>query len=162
MKTTLYKISSEFNELLTLIEEAEGEITEEMAQALEINEKELQRKALDYNSVIISQKAFITTIDEEIKRLQALKKQRQNLIKRLENNLLNAVNLFGEFVAGQFTFKTRKSTVVEVEDVNGLPSKYKVVKVTEAADKAAIKAAIKAGETIKGCSLKENINLSIK
>ena len=39
----------------------------------------------------------------------------------------------------------RKSETVEVDDVNKLPAPYKVVKVTEQADKAAIKAAIKDG-----------------
>ena len=49
-----------------------------------------------------------------------------------------------------------------VEDVNALPGDYKKVKVTETADKTAIKKALKAGEQIEGCSIQESINLKIK
>jgi hypothetical protein len=56
----------------------------------------------------------------------------------------------------------RKSETVEVEDVNLLPSLYKVVKVTEQADKVAIKSALKDGIFISGCRIKTHTNLQIK
>ena len=45
--------------------------------------------------------------------------------------------------------------------INSLPKELKVVKVTEQADKKAIKKAIEAGEAVKGCEIVENINLKI-
>ena len=83
-------------------------------------------------------------------------------MSRLKDNLLNAVKLFGKFEVGTVTFGTRKSSSVIVEDVNALPGDYKKVKVTETADKTAIKKALKAGEQIEGCSIQESINLKIK
>ena len=56
----------------------------------------------------------------------------------------------------------RKSESVEVDDVNQLPAAFKVVKVTEQADKAAIKAAIKDGVDIAGCRIETHRNLQIK
>jgi len=161
MKTTLYKIENEYIELLNSIEEMEGEITPEIEEQLAINEGQLQSKSISYLEIIGSTESYVERIDNEIKRLQALKKRNNNIVDKLKSRLLDAVNLFGNFEVGLTTFGTRKSTSVEVEDVNSLPTEYKTVKVTEAADKIAIGKALKAGQEIKGCILKENLNLKI-
>ena len=159
---SLYQINQDLLEIFQQVDEQEGELTPEQETALEIKEGELQQKAVAYREVIGNNEQFIQRIDDEIKRLQALKKQKQGLVQRLKDNLLNAVNLFGEFTVGTVTFGTRKSSSVIVEDVNALPGEYKKVKVTETADKTAIKKALKAGEQIEGCSIQESINLKIK
>jgi len=162
MKNNLFNIESDYLMLMDQIQEAEGEITEELAEALKINEAQLQGKSVAYLSVIKTAEAEVMIIDEEIKRLQGLKKTRQNLNTRLKDRLLEAVNLFGEFTSGLHTFGTRKSSSVEVEDVNALPKEYKVVKVTEQADKKALKEALKRGEEIEGVELVSKLNLNIK
>ena len=51
-----------------------------------------------------------------------------------------------------------------VQAIENTPEKrweFKTVKVTEAADKKAIKDAIKAGKDVPGCSIIENLNLKI-
>jgi len=162
MKTeTLYNITENYNELLKKIELAEGEISEEINQELEINEKQLQSKSIAYLSVIKNKESLTMQIDEEIKRLQALKKHHTSISNNLKNRLLNAVNLFGAFEVGFTKFSTRKSKVVIVEDVNSLPKDFKVIKVTEQADKKAIKQALESGEIIEGCTIQENKNLKI-
>jgi len=161
MKQNLFNIESDYLKLMDQIQEADGEITEELAEQLKINEAQLQGKSIAYLSVIKSVEAFNMQIDDEIKRLQQMKKTRTNLISRLKDRLLEAVNLFGEFTSGLHTFSTRKSSSIEVEDVNGLPKEFKVIKVTEQADKKALKEAIKRGEEIKGVSLVDKLNLKI-
>lgn len=162
MKTeTLYNITENYNELLKKIELAEGEISEEINQELEINEKQLQSKSIAYLSVIKNKESLTMQIDEEIKRLQALKKHHTSISNNLKNRLLNAVNLFGAFEVGFTKFSTRKSKAVIVEDVNSLPKDFKVIKVTEQADKKAIKQALESGEIIEGCTIQENKNLKI-
>ena len=162
MKTeTLYNITENYIDLLNKIELAEGEITEEVSQELEINEQQLQSKSIAYLSVIKNKEALTMQIDEEIKRLQALKKHHNNITKNLKDRLLNAVNLFGPFEVGFTKFSTRKSESVIVDDVNSLPKDFKVIKVTEQADKKAIKESLKAGNKIEGCSIQENKNLKI-
>ena len=160
---SLYKIESEYLELFARIEMADGELTPELESALEINKAELEVKSIAYVEVIKQRESFNTRIDDEIKRLHALKKQNDTLILRLKNNLLNAVNLFGNFEAGFLKFSTRKSKQVEVNiDPNDLPKEFKTVKVTETPDKNAIKKAIEQGQEVTGCRVVENINLQIK
>ena len=160
---TLYNINNDYLELISQVEEVEGVLTPELEQALTINKSELEVKSIAYVEVIKQRESLNERIDNEIKRLQALKKSNDTLVSKLKNNLLNAVNLFGNYEAGFIKLSTRKSKQVVIDyDVNDLPKQYKVVKVTETADKVAIKKAIESGETVYGCRLVENINLSIK
>ena len=161
MKKSLYHIEKEYLEIITQVEELDGELTPELEEQLSINETQLQSKSIAYLEFIGSKETLNSRIDDEIKRLQALKKSNNNLIKNLKNRLLDAVKLFGTFEVGLTTFGTRKSTAVQVQDVNSLPKEYKVVKLTEQADKKAIKEALKSGEVIEGCEIVENLNLKI-
>ena len=163
MEKSLYVIKEEYLDLISQIEQAEGELTPELESALTINKAELEVKSIAYVEVIKQRESFNARIDEEIKRLQAIKKANDNLVLRLKNNLLNAVNMFGNFEAGFLKLSTRKSKSVEVTiDTNDLPKEFKSIKVTEAPDKTAIKKAIESGQEIEGCRIVENINLAIK
>jgi len=158
----IFKISDEFLELLHRIEEEnEGELTEETAAELEIQEENLLTKAENYISVIKIKEGLVQTVDQEIKRLQAIKKREQKIIEWLSNNLEFAVKTFGEMEIGTNKLKLRKSSSVSVEDINSLPAEFKTVKVTEAANKAEIKKALKAGQQIEGCSIIEKQTLKI-
>lgn len=161
MGNTLYKIETEYLELINQVEEMEGELTPEIEEALKINELQLQGKSIAYLSVIKKNEHFANQLDEEIKRLQAIKKRTTNLNDNLKGRLLDAVKLYGDFETEFNKFGTRKSESIEVENVNGLPDKYKVIKVTESADKKALKEAIKNGEEIEGVTLNQNLNLKI-
>ena len=161
-KVTLFNVAHDYVELMNEIEEAEGELTPELAERLEINEKHLQTKSVAYLEVIRGKEAFNLMIDEEIKRLQAMKKRNNTLINNLKDRLVGAVNLFGEFTVGTVTFSTRKSVSLVIEDETKIPQKYQVKTVTTKPDKKAIKDAINEGEEIKGAYLSENRNLKIK
>lgn len=162
MKKTLYEITGEALAIYEQVEEQEGELTQELEEALIINESELQSKGIAYLEVIKERAALINTIDLEIKRLQAKKKANVNLKSRLEENLLLAQKTYGDFEIGLTTITTRASKSVHVEDVNSLPNHYKTVKIVESADKKLIKEALEAGVDIAGCSILENKNLRIK
>lgn len=161
MKTTLYNIEKDYLMLISQIEEAEGEITPQIEEQLTINETQLQGKSVAYLQVITTKEGINEAIDIEIKRLQAIKRRNNNLIDKLKDRLLEAVKLFGEFEVGFNKFGTRKSTSVQIDDIDSLPSKFTNVKITVAADKKAIKDAIKSGKKIKGCSIINNLNLKI-
>ena len=161
MKKSLYHIETEYRELINQVELSEGELTPEMEEQLMINETQLQSKSIAYLEFIGSKESFNTRIDDEIKRLQALKKSNNTLISNLKGRLLQAVKLYGAFEVGLTKFGTRKSQQVIVEDVNSLPSEFKTIKVTESANKTEIKKAIKAGEHITGCELLDVENLKI-
>ena len=161
MNKTLYVISDEYIKLLQEISDADGEITPEMSEALDITQDQLQGKTIVYLSVMKTNDAFVMQIDEEIKRLTALKKRSNTLTDNLKDRVLNAVLLFGEFTAGLQKFGIRKSQQIIVEDVNSLPAGYKTRKIVETADKALLKEAIKNGFEIKGVQLVTNQNLKI-
>jgi hypothetical protein len=161
MEQSIYNIIQDQRYTLQEIEELGGELTPELEAKLEIQAHQLEVKSVNYLHVISTKESFNGLIDAEIKRLQAMKKANDNLIDRLKDNLLNAVKTFGNFEVGLHKFGTRKSSTVEVEDVNQLPNEYKTIKITEAADKMAIKKAIESGIEIEGCYIKEHQNLKI-
>lgn len=161
MENSLFSITSEQKLLMLEIESLEGEITPEIEERLVITESQLQQKSIAYLEVIRQKEAYNSLIDNEIKRLQGLKKQTTNVIERLEENLLNAVKTFGVYTIGTQKFGTRKSSQIIVEDVNSLPDIYKKVVVTESADKMLLKEALKNGEEIKGVYIQDNVNLKI-
>ena len=74
MKKALYNIEREYLELAEQIEQAEGELTPELETALAITEGELQTKAVGYGFIIRESEGNIAIIDDELKRLTALKK----------------------------------------------------------------------------------------
>ena len=162
MNNTLYDIKQEYLELIQEVEEMEGELTPETEYKLNINQSELQNKAVAYHSYILSKDSFNMQIDSEIKRLQALKKKNNNVIENLKSRLIGAIQTFGDFTVGTNTFGLRKSERVEIEYVNLLSKEYKTIKVTEQADKIAIKKALKEGKQIENAYIVEQYNLKIK
>jgi hypothetical protein len=161
MGNSLFNITQEQKLLILEIESLEGEITPDIEERLLITENQLEQKSIAYLEVIRQKESYNSLIDAEIKRLQGLKKQTNNVIDKLEENLLNAVKIFGTYTVGTQKFSTRKSSQIIIDDVNSLPEKYKVIKVTESADKMQLKEALKNGEHIKGVYVQDNINLKI-
>jgi hypothetical protein len=162
--SNIYNITTEFLQLEAQLIENGGELTPEIEQALIINKDELQHKSIQYGYVIKSLSDNVDAIDNEIKRLQAMKKVNENAIDRLKDTLSSAMQLFGisELKTPTLKINFRKSEQVVVNDVNALPSDYKTIKVTEQADKIKIKQAIKGGEDVIGCELVTVQNLQIK
>jgi len=164
MKLTIYQIEQSYNQLAEQLLDNDGELTPELAEQLAITEEQLQNKSVAYSFVIKQMDADIDTIDAEIKRLQAAKKQREKASEYLKERIKHAMELFSieEIKTPLVKINFRKSESVWVDDVNALPADYKVVKVTEQADKAAIKEAIKNGADIIGCRVVTNHNLQIR
>lgn len=156
----LYNIKSEY--LAIAQELAEGELTPELEQALMITEANLQEKAINYGYVIKNFESEVDIIDEEIKRLNALKKARVNAVEKLKTNISDAMQLFGilEVKAPTFKMNFRKSESVEIYE--GLSQEYITEKISYQPDKIAIKNAIKEGKTVNGAGIIINYNLQIK
>ena len=156
----LYNIKSEY--LAIAQELAEGELTSELEQALMITEANLQEKAINYGYVIKNFESEVNIIDEEIKRLNALKKARVNAVEKLKTNISDAMQLFGilEVKAPTFKMNFRKSESVEIYE--GLSQEYITEKISYQPDKIAIKNAIKEGKTVNGAGIIINYNLQIK
>ena len=156
----LYNIKSEYLQIAQ--ELAEGELTPELEQALMITEANLQEKAINYGYVIKNFESEVDIIEEEIKRLNALKKARINAVEKLKTNISDAMQLFGilEVKAPTFKMNFRKSESVEIYE--GLSQEYITEKISYQPDKIAIKNAIKEGKTVNGAGIIINYNLQIK
>lgn len=164
MKVALYQIEQEYLNIVQSIIDAGGEITEEQETALSISKEQLQNKGVCYGFIVKELEGNIDLIDLEIKRLNALKKPLVNSIDRLKNNLSNAMQMFDvtELKTPLLKINFRKSESVEIEDIDLLDADFVKTTITKAADKIAIKEAIKQGENVQGAVLVTNQNLQIK
>jgi len=158
----LYEITQEAQYLAVLLETEE--LTPELEQALIINQDQLQAKAINYAKVIANYQAESDAIDQEIKRLKAMKDSREKKIEWLKESVKKAMLVSGieKVESPLFKVSIRRSEVVEVDLVEALPNAFQNVKNVVTADKVAIKEAIKRGENITGARLVENFNLQIK
>lgn len=163
-RQSLYQIRLDHYELIKIIEEADGEVTEEILQELQLNEKDFENKAVSYGFVI---KAFENTeeiIDKEIKRLVELKNKsakRQEMFKAI---LSEAMQQYGYEKIETPTLKLsfRKSEAVEITDEKLLPKDYLIIKTTEQPDKQKIKYYVKLGQVVPGAELVTRKSLQIK
>jgi hypothetical protein len=159
---SLFNITAEALQLASALEE--GEITPELETSLVINQEELQQKAINYAYVIKTVEYDISAIDEELKRLQAVKKAKNNVIDRMKESVVNAMGIYcmEKISSPTMNLSLRRSESVEVDLTEALPDDFKITKTTVTPDKVAIKQAIKQGENITGATLKVNYSLQIK
>lgn len=161
---SLWKIKTEYENILNDIINDDGIVSEQAEELLAINVEKRDEIATNYYHYINNLEHENAQIDEEIKRLQALKKRNKTKIDLLSRSIIGLINLYGDFKSNLFNFKTRKSTVVEVDEdcINALSEDYITTKTTVTPNKTAIKTALKNGLEINGCRLVEKHNLNIK
>ena len=164
MKLSLYTIEQNYLTLVENLIENGGELTPELETELAITKQDLQTKGVCYGFVCKQLESEVDLIDIEIKRLTALKKARNNSIDRLKNSLTQALNMFEieELKTPLLKINFRKSESIEVTDIDLLDAYFVKTTITKAADKIAIKEAIKQGENVQGAVLVTNQNLQIK
>jgi hypothetical protein len=165
---SIWNISQQYLELASIIEEAGGELTSEMEQELIITRESFAAKAEGYAKLILKLESEAEAAAAEIKRVQAIKKTKENTVLRLREALLQALLVFGQedgkdirrHETDLLKLSTRKSQSVEITDEDALPELFWVIK--KEISKSAISNALKAGEEIQGASLRENISLTIR
>lgn len=164
MEKSLFRISAEMQELTNELIDNGGELTPEIEKSLEISNAELETKSTGYSVVIRSLKYENDVINQEIKRLQSLKKSRENTIEKLKNALEYSMSVFGieEIKTEMNKINFRKSSSLEILDVDKVPNKYKTLVTDIKIDKNQIKKDLKDGVEIAGVQLLENKNLQIK
>jgi hypothetical protein len=161
---SIFKIQAEYQQIVNELIDNGGQLTSELELALQITKDNFHSKSENYAYITKQFNAEINIINEEVKRLEQSRKVREKAINRLKTNIEMAMITFevDKIETPLIKISFRKSESVEVEDINTLPALYKVVKVSESADKLKIKDAIKSGILIEGCSIKVNKNLQIK
>lgn len=92
----IFEISKELESVFDELEENDGELTEELEEKLSISQDEFRSKVNAYLSIIKHTESDVDCCDKEIKRLQSVKKSKQNTIDRLKNILVWAIDKFGD------------------------------------------------------------------
>ena len=151
-------------EITQYINEMEDETDEQMKQdMIETLTQELQEKNTNIIKVVRNFETNIMIIEDEIKRLQELKRRKNNNIKSLKKYVLAALDSIGmkkvETPLG--TVSVRNSKKVVIEDINKLPAEFVEIKQTLRADKKLIKEKLKVGK-VAGAHIEECKNLQIK
>lgn len=156
----IYQIEQSYLQLADQL--ATGETSPELEAQLEITESQMQEKGRNYGYVIKQLESDCEQIDNEIKRLQDMKRTRTNAADRLKSTLSQAMQLFGitEIKTATLRINFRKSKSIDI--IGDLESMYTVFKTTITPDKAMIKAAIESGIEVVGAVQVEHLNLQIK
>lgn len=181
---SMYQIRGEHLGLLKLIEEADGELTPEIEQALALTSEEFEDKAVSYGFVVKSFEDVEEVLDKEIKRLTDLKKKAAKRAEKFKDTLDKAMNEFGfeKIQTPTLTLSYRKSKPVELTDdfeekflsnvsimivlnEDAPPETAHLIEyfdVKAAPSKTRIGDALKAGAIVDGAKIAEKKNLQIK
>jgi hypothetical protein len=168
MSKSLFEIQSEYEVLLSTLEQAGNLPPEQQAELIEllsINEAEFKGKAEAYAITIRAKQARASELKAEAKRLSDWAKTEENLAERLTERILSAMQHQGLAKAEteHYRFGLRNSVAVDLDiEPDALPEGYKRVKTVIEADKTAIKAALERGESIPGARLVQRQSLQIR
>ena len=92
---SLYGIEAKLDRIFNEIEEAEGEMTPEQAEELEINEFNLREKLTSYVHYVDVLNSYVEGIKQKSIHLDTRKKVLENRIKKSKNIMLEAVEKYG-------------------------------------------------------------------
>lgn len=115
---TLFQLSADMAAIEDALWENGGELTEELAAAMQETESSLARKADGYGALIRSFASQKEIIKQEIDRLTKFKKTAENAEKRIKQHVCETMGMFGiDKIEGDRTKITRsRSTAVETND----------------------------------------------
>ena len=157
----LYQTSQDIRVLEKILQETESE---NLIKELDKLEQGFEQKLKNIWKLIRVYETYEIWIDDEIKRLQELKKHYKTQTWNLKNYVAYAMETTGKdkVETDLFKFSFRKSTAVEIFEEDKIPEDFKKQKVEIKIDKIELKKALQAGQEIEGAQLVERKNLQIK
>ncbi len=164
----LYEITAQYQNIYALLQNPEFAENEDILTALDQIEDAFENKAQQTIFMMKNIEAEIDPIDTEIKRLQAMKKARQNNIDRIKNRLRENMKAVGKskLNCGLFSlsYRLQKANAVELDEneflANNLDEELVTVKITP--NKTEIKRRLKNSEEIIGARLVDSEVLTIR
>lgn len=171
-KQTLWQLTEQGSKLEEMIENSinweTGEVDENYNKLTDLKDEInalVINKGKDLIYVLRKQDNYAEAIDEEIKRLQALKKSYAKKKENLSNYIkmcMIANNIKAiETPVGKLSIVNNAESV-EIYDESLIDKKFIKTKVEETISKTDIKNAIKNGEEVQGARLVRNTRLAIK
>ena len=167
MQKWLYDISERIEALQAVLDEQDNEsIATDVKNAIAaIYESDVPAAVADGIAYIKGQESQIDAIGAEIKRLQELKKARENRLARVRQgytDFLIAVNKTKmETPRGTMTVAAATYSTV-IDNIDELPDEYKRTTIKVDPDKTKIKEAISAGVNVTGAHLEAKQGIRIK
>lgn len=154
--SSLYEINQE---ILNCVDLETGEIIDEQAfEALQMERNEkLENIALWVKNLTSEAEALKAEEKAFYDRRKAAEKKAESLKRYLAQQLKGQ-----KFTTTRTSVSFRKSSSVEVLDIDKLPTEYRKEVHTFVADKTEISKALKAGQEVDGAVLVQSINLQIK
>ena len=160
----LYEIKKEYDELLSLLDDADEQEEKNIMHQLHALEWERSEKLENIAKYMQRLDGQMDVLDKEIARLNSLKKTHERKKDSLKKYV--CFNLISDWIMKMdtdlFRFSFRNSQSVEVIDEESIPQEYIKEKVTTSIDKVAIKKAIKEWKDVQGAVINEKQNLQIK
>jgi gp157 len=165
-----YDVTKDYIERMEYLEQGinaeTGEMTENENQLVIWTEEltqDLKDKSANVIAVVRNNELTIDAIENEIKRLKAMKESLENKLDKFKAYIKNAmlVNDIEKIDTNLGSIKFTKSTSTEIYDESLVDSRFKEIVTTEKISKEKIKKALKAGEEVQGARLVENKNLKI-
>lgn len=164
----LYEISEAYLNIQALLSDPEYENNESVLEALDKIEDDFDKKVEQTVFIMRNLEAEIDPIEAEIKRLQAMKKSRQNNVERIKERLKTNFKATGlnKVQCGLFSISYRETaeSAVEIDEnlfmANNLDEELLNIKVTP--NKTAIKNALKNGAEVIGAKLVDSQVLTIR
>lgn len=159
--STLYDLTNQYQQLLEL----ESEIDEQtFIDTLQSIDEAIEDKAENLAKVIKEMEATITTIANEVNRLQSKKQVVANRVSNLKTYLqgemekVNKTKIKGEL----FTVNIQNNPPsLKVDSADKIPKSF-YIEQEPTLDKKALKEAVKNGEVIEGVELKQTRSLRIR
>lgn len=158
----LFNLNQDYKELLDQMEQ--GIEPEVLKDTLESIEASIDVKVDNTIGLIRSVEGDIETVDKEIKRLQTLKKQRENLknkIKSYLQDMLEYRQLQNYRTSTNYIYKRRNAPSVHIINEELLDKSYFIEQAPKL-DKKALKEDIQNGADVHGAELRESESLVIK
>lgn len=164
----LYEITEQYQNIAELLANPEFHENPDVIAALDAVQGDFNDKAINTVKAIKRVEGDIELIDNEIKRLQAMKKTRQNALDSVKDYLKRNMAETGIFKIEcplfKISYSERKDSAVELDESlfldNNLDENLITVKITP--NKTAIKKALTAGQDVIGAKLVDSQVLSIK
>ena len=160
---TLYELTDDYLEIASMIDDPDVD-PQTIADTLESIGGEIEDKAENYAKVIANATAEADGLAKEIERLTRRKKAIETNARRVKDTLQNAMVITGKtkFKTPLFSFGIQKNPAsLEIAEGTAIPERYLIPQEPKV-DKAAIKAALKDGEVIDGCTLVQGESLRIR
>lgn len=156
----LYELTSSYQQVLEIAEQLDAETLKDTLDAInDAVEKKVENTAF----VIKSLEGNISVIDEEIKRLQAMKSTQQNNLNSLKLYIQDAMEQVGiEKVQGELIKVAIQNNPPSVRLEDGFNNDTYLIAVPPKVDRKAILADLKQGKVIDGAEVIQGRSLRIR